>query len=129
MVYYQLSPVIVARIRHILFIDSFFSSSRRHTIWTGDWSSDVCSSDLCVAGIYVAHELYHHLEATGLEPAAAPARVTLARLGRWRWESGIRALSEIAAHAFAQALLDLEIGRASCRGRGCRAGVGGPLRE
>src|SRR5207244_3753282 len=52
----------------------------------------------CVAGIYVAHELYHHLEATGLEPAAAPARVTLARLGRWRWESGIRALSEIAAH-------------------------------
>src|SRR6266581_3787363 len=24
----------------------FFSSSRRHTSWTGDWSSDVCSSDL-----------------------------------------------------------------------------------
>src|SRR5690348_17596653 len=24
----------------------FFSSRRRHTIWTGDWSSDVCSSDL-----------------------------------------------------------------------------------
>jgi hypothetical protein len=62
---------------------------------------------LAVAGIYVAHELYHHLEATGLAPASAPARVTLARLGRWRWESGIPALSEIAAHAFAQALLDL----------------------
>src|SRR4051794_41829738 len=34
----------------------FFSSRRRHTIWTGDWSSDVCSSDLssailaCIAG-------------------------------------------------------------------------------
>src|SRR6266487_4894377 len=27
----------------------FFSSRRRHTRWTGDWSSDVCSSDL-VAG-------------------------------------------------------------------------------
>src|SRR6266581_5866203 len=27
----------------------FFSSRRRHTIWTGDWSSDVCSSDLDVA--------------------------------------------------------------------------------
>src|SRR6267154_3329989 len=25
----------------------FFSSRRRHTSWTGDWSSDVCSSDLC----------------------------------------------------------------------------------
>jgi hypothetical protein len=62
---------------------------------------------LSVAGIYVAHELYHHLEGTGLEPASAQARVTLVRLGRWRWESGIPALSEIAAHAFAEALLDL----------------------
>src|SRR5256885_4237280 len=25
----------------------FFSSRRRHTILQGDWSSDVCSSDLC----------------------------------------------------------------------------------
>src|SRR6266581_8309393 len=24
----------------------FFSSRRRHTRWTGDWSSDVCSDDL-----------------------------------------------------------------------------------
>src|SRR6266487_534031 len=24
----------------------FFSSRRRHTRWTGDWNSDVCSSDL-----------------------------------------------------------------------------------
>src|SRR5690348_17956842 len=31
----------------------FFSSRRRHTRWTGDWSSDVCSSDLrptCLLG-------------------------------------------------------------------------------
>src|SRR6266487_2471416 len=27
----------------------FFSSRRRHTRWTGDWSSDVCSSDLRAA--------------------------------------------------------------------------------
>src|SRR6266487_3788902 len=26
----------------------FFSSRRRHTRWTGDWSSDVCSSDLFI---------------------------------------------------------------------------------
>src|SRR5580704_18391758 len=34
----------------------FFSSRRRHTIWTGDWSSDVCSSDLIhlYAGILTA---------------------------------------------------------------------------
>src|SRR6267154_5542623 len=29
-----------------LFLFFFFSSRRRHTRWTGDWSSDVCSSDL-----------------------------------------------------------------------------------
>src|SRR5690348_12416501 len=28
----------------------FFSSRRRHTRWTGDWSSDVCSSDLRLTG-------------------------------------------------------------------------------
>src|SRR5437870_12928221 len=27
----------------------FFSSRRRHTRWPRDWSSDVCSSDLCAA--------------------------------------------------------------------------------
>src|SRR6266487_4135197 len=32
------------KILHCYFF--FFSSRRRHTRWTGDWSSDVCSSDL-----------------------------------------------------------------------------------
>src|SRR5690348_16300466 len=31
----------------------FFSSRRRHTSWTGDWSSDVCSSDLVVGVLVV----------------------------------------------------------------------------
>src|SRR5690348_17934550 len=30
----------------VIFLPFFFSSRRRHTRWTGDWSSDVCSSDL-----------------------------------------------------------------------------------
>src|ERR1022692_5126584 len=30
----------------------FFSSRRRHTRLQGDWSSDVCSSDLCGAGVH-----------------------------------------------------------------------------
>src|SRR5256885_5814810 len=41
----------------LLFVDSsscyyffFFSSRRRHTRLQGDWSSDVCSSDLAVDG-------------------------------------------------------------------------------
>src|SRR6266487_4249171 len=32
-----------------MFFFFFFSSRRRHTRWTGDWSSDVCSSDLATA--------------------------------------------------------------------------------
>src|SRR5713226_10270861 len=32
----------------MVFFFFFFSSRRRHTRWTGDWSSDVCSSDLFV---------------------------------------------------------------------------------
>src|SRR6266487_6301359 len=35
----------------------FFSSRRRHTRWTGDWSSDVCSSDLGRAWVRARGEL------------------------------------------------------------------------
>src|SRR5690348_17808875 len=41
--YFFLSAVLL-----FLFYFFFFSSRRRHTRWTGDWSSDVCSSDLRV---------------------------------------------------------------------------------
>src|SRR6266487_6488460 len=41
----------------------FFSSRRRHTRWTGDWSSDVCSSDLA------------HPRRVGLQPRLDHAQV------------------------------------------------------
>src|SRR6266487_5389933 len=44
----------------------FFSSRRRHTRWTGDWSSDVCSSDL-----------------TGRLSAKNPAVQTIPKRTRW----------------------------------------------
>src|SRR5256885_3569436 len=39
----------------------FFSSRRRHTRLQGDWSSDVCSSDLNIASNLVEHPVvpYH----------------------------------------------------------------------
>src|SRR6266487_5678309 len=40
----------------------FFSSRRRHTRWTGDWSSDVCSSDLD----------HRRIDAAGGDVVAAP---------------------------------------------------------
>src|SRR5690348_17590894 len=43
-------------LRMLLFVFFFFSSRRRHTRWTGDWSSDVCSSDLVLARVERADE-------------------------------------------------------------------------
>src|SRR5437762_5168744 len=37
----------VLRSYHLRGFFFFFSSRRRHTRYIGDWSSDVCSSDLC----------------------------------------------------------------------------------
>src|SRR5690348_17449147 len=43
----------------------FFSSRRRHTRWTGDWSSDVCSSDL--VGLIPLYAI-ERLERSWIEP-------------------------------------------------------------
>src|SRR6266702_2376791 len=37
----------------------FFSSRRRHTRWPRDWSSDVCSSDLPLAGPHGRRQSHH----------------------------------------------------------------------
>jgi hypothetical protein len=58
--------------------------------------------------VFVAHELYHHAEATRSDtPIARRYRPTVFRIGGWHWRTGIAALSEIAAGAFVQSLLDL----------------------
>jgi hypothetical protein len=58
--------------------------------------------------VFVAHELFHYLEAIRSEaPIARRYRPTLFRIGNWHWRTGIAALTEIAAGAFAQTLLDL----------------------
>jgi hypothetical protein len=61
-----------------------------------------------VEDVFVAHELYHHTEATRAEiPIARRHQATLFQIGKWRWRTGIATLSEIAAGSFAQALLEL----------------------
>src|SRR3954470_14657751 len=58
--------------------------------------------------VFVAHELYHHAEAIRSEvPIARRHQPTLFRIGNWRWRTGVAALAEIAAGAFAQSFLDL----------------------
>src|SRR5690348_17566336 len=46
----------------LLCILFFFSSRRRHTRWTGDWSSDVCSSDLLMMSFDGLLDSGHKLE-------------------------------------------------------------------
>jgi hypothetical protein len=58
--------------------------------------------------VFIAHELYHHAEAIRSEvPIARRHQPTLFRIGNWRWRTGVAALAEIAAGAFAQSLLEL----------------------
>lgn len=58
--------------------------------------------------VYLAHELYHHFDLTRAQPSIAQRnRAVLFQLGRFRWTSGVAALAEIAAGAFAQRLLGL----------------------
>lgn len=58
--------------------------------------------------VFIAHELYHHVEATRSEPPIARRyRPSLLRIGNWHWRTGIAALAEIAAGAFAQSLLEM----------------------
>jgi hypothetical protein len=60
------------------------------------------------APVFVAHELYHHIEAIGDEPPLARRHaVTRLRIATWRLRAPVLMLSEIAAGACAQAMLAL----------------------
>jgi hypothetical protein len=63
----------------------------------------------CTAPVFVAHELYHHIEATGPEPPLARRHaVTRLRVGRFQLRAPVLVLPEIAAGACAQAMLGLQ---------------------
>src|SRR5205807_3168317 len=94
-----------------------FSSRRRHTRLQGDWSSDVCSSDLpsradawivrralaSAGGGWAYHtgrRALHRHKSLGDEPACRAVRLSLDRSARSHHRRAV------------------EIGRASCRERG-----------
>lgn len=70
--------------------------------------AEVCRSIGSTMPIFLAHELYHHFDCT--RGSARLSRVHAVRIfsvGPWHWTSGLSSLSEIAAGAFAQELLEL----------------------
>src|SRR5205807_4459014 len=93
----------------------FFSSRRRHTRLQGDWSSDVCSSDLnphIRTGVFaIGRELL-----LALDLPEVPDKPSAYRL-----ESGVRGITRRVQDRGLRAVVvgrDGQIGRASCRERG-----------
>src|SRR5690606_39517115 len=85
-------------------ISFFFSSRRRHTRFSRDWSSDVCSSDL------------HRNAAADLRPQseAVPAQSGTAGEGSPRMSEVWTPPARVEEYRLERLL---EIGRASCRER------------
>src|SRR5690606_40098455 len=88
----------------------FFSSSRRHTSFSRDWSSDVCSSDLHV----IRHSSCVMRVACSVlrtSYCVVRARCPWAIRQRWSTKHGTRNTQH------ASRLTPTQIGRASCRER------------
>src|SRR5690606_41096702 len=93
-------------IRFFLPFYCFFSSRRRHTRFSRDWSSDVCSSDLVVVenDVVDVDELFHPPLGTGETSQSSNAL--------------LRRDTDMA-----------QIGRASCRERGTTTAVGVSIKK
>src|SRR5207302_2925724 len=107
----------------------FFSSRRRHTSFSRDWSSDVCSSDLAgregddqpVQG--AAPE-----QAVGVaDDAEVEAEADAEQVGRGRGQDQGGGQEEADDAELAEEVV--EIGRASCRGKGVERAGGVSIRE
>src|SRR5690348_18335319 len=90
----------------------FFSSRRRHTRWTGDWSSDVCSSDLFDTSQQYADVLGDRASGYSYSRIDNPT-VDAFALG----------FASLEAHGLDQ------IGRASCKGKSVELGGRGIMKK
>src|SRR5438445_8031491 len=99
----------------------FFSSSRRHTRYWRDWSSDVCSSDL----LRVLRQVYEVKGEKARAKVRMPAGLPELLSATFSKEVASLAMRQVAADGTSKLLLRLsdgrtvesEIGRASCRER------------
>src|SRR5690606_41087907 len=92
-----------------LFLSYFFSSRRRHTRFSRDWSSDVCSSDLLRSGDDVP--AFTHLADAITSPGAVSG---IQVISHWQTDFLYR-MSELTRDEVESVVS--QIGRASCRER------------
>src|SRR5690606_39936898 len=86
----------------------FFSSRRRHTRFSRDWSSDVCSSDL-----------YPTRSHTGAAQGGMAGALANVEEDNWEWHTfdTVKGGDYLVDQDAAEILAKEEIGRASCRER------------
>src|SRR6266487_864323 len=79
----------------------FFSSRRRHTSWTGDWSSDVCSSDLDGSLFPIAEQDRGRWDAQAIAEGTALISQALASapIGPYQLQAAIAAVHDEAPRA------------------------------
>src|SRR5437764_8622103 len=101
-----ISGIFLITVLYIFSFFFFFSSRRRHTRYIGDWSSDVCSSDLAQQARYLSHDRWR-------EELGAACRGHRGRVSERRDPAahGDRHRSHESPQRVG------EIGRASCRER------------
>src|SRR4051794_41267752 len=97
----------------------FFSSRRRHTRWTGDWSSDVCSSDLVVLELRLADN-DPNSTVIGEPELQDDTNLLISGEAHLSYHDMVRPTI---------AQLNIKIGRASCRERGEISGVAVSLKK
>src|SRR5699024_12083247 len=101
-------------------LSCFLSSRRRHTRSKRDWSSDVCSSDLS----------FSDNQHGGSLPRRCERSILIGIVGlQARQSNSPRSSSAGGARLSGNALVPLEIGRASCREGGRVGGDGGTIRR
>lgn len=71
--------------------------------------ADLMSSVPDPVAVYVAHELYHHIDTTRASPIARAAEVVTLAIGPLRFRSGLISLAEIGACAFARSLTGIGV--------------------
>src|SRR5256885_7038214 len=98
---------LIGSVMPMLRVSFFFSSRRRHTRLQGDWSSDVCSSDLGADGVLLGRAWAYALAARGEAGVAAMLAIIKEEL---EVAMALTGQNDVRA-------LDNEIGRASCRER------------
>src|SRR5690606_41023697 len=93
-----------------------FSSRRRHTRFSRDWSSDVCSSDLTIStNTPIAFDPYSENELTG--GFILIDRISNKTLGAGTIDFGLRRGQNLTYQSFDVDRQVRKIGRASCRER------------